>query len=299
MYDVKWIKIVTDIFDDEKMLLIDSMPEHDGIIVIWFKLLCFAGKQNNGGVLMMNEKIKYTDEMLATIFRRPLNTVRLALNTFQKFGMIELYDGAIAISNWEKHQSLGTLEQRREYMKNYMADKRNKQKEIAEKNVNLTAANKKLTVNYAEEEGEEERDKDIDTTTTQPRSGVQCPFEKIKSLYLSICKSFPAIKAIDGSRRTAVAARWRSYKSIDAFKQLFEIAESSAFLKGKNERNWSADFDWLINAANMAKVLEHKYDDKSPAKKQEGSFDTNEFFNAALARSIQNMSVGGKNGHSE
>ena len=41
---VKWIKIVTDIFDDEKMLLIESLPSSDAIIVIWFKLLCLAGK---------------------------------------------------------------------------------------------------------------------------------------------------------------------------------------------------------------------------------------------------------------
>ena len=63
--DVKWIKIVTDIFDDEKILLIESMPESDGIIVIWFKLLCLAGKQNNNGILMLNDKLPYTDEMLA------------------------------------------------------------------------------------------------------------------------------------------------------------------------------------------------------------------------------------------
>ena len=48
--DVKWIKIVTNIFDDEKILLIESMPEADSIIVIWFKLLCMAGKQNNKGI---------------------------------------------------------------------------------------------------------------------------------------------------------------------------------------------------------------------------------------------------------
>ena len=86
MADVKWIKIVTDIFDDEKMLLIDGLPERDAIIVIWFKLLCLAGKQNNGGVFMLNDKIAYTDEMLATILRRPLNTVRLALKTFDVLG---------------------------------------------------------------------------------------------------------------------------------------------------------------------------------------------------------------------
>ena len=91
MASVKWIKIVIDVFDDEKMMLIDALPERDGIIVVWFKLLCLAGKQNNGGVLMLNDRIAYTDEMLSTIFRRPINVVRLALNTFEEFGMIEIW----------------------------------------------------------------------------------------------------------------------------------------------------------------------------------------------------------------
>ena len=70
MADVKWIKITTDIFDDEKILLIESLPEADSIIVIWFKLLCLAGKMNNSGVFVMNNRLPYTDKMLATIFRR-------------------------------------------------------------------------------------------------------------------------------------------------------------------------------------------------------------------------------------
>ena len=49
MADVKWIKITTDIFDDEKILLIEGLPSSDEIIVIWFKLLILAGKQNNNG----------------------------------------------------------------------------------------------------------------------------------------------------------------------------------------------------------------------------------------------------------
>lgn len=35
--EIKWIKIVTDIFDDEKILLIESMPDADSIIVMWRK----------------------------------------------------------------------------------------------------------------------------------------------------------------------------------------------------------------------------------------------------------------------
>lgn len=131
MAEVKWIKIVTDVFDDEKVLLIETLPESDGIIVIWFKLLCLAGKQNNNGVFLMNNKIPYTEEMLAAIFRRPVNTVKLALNTFEEFGMIQIVDGVITIPNWDKHQSLDKLEMAREKTRQRVAKHREKQKLIA------------------------------------------------------------------------------------------------------------------------------------------------------------------------
>ena len=60
MAEVKWIKITTDVFDDEKILLIESMPSADSIITIWFKLLILAGKQNNNGVFMMSNKLPFT-----------------------------------------------------------------------------------------------------------------------------------------------------------------------------------------------------------------------------------------------
>jgi predicted phage replisome organizer len=131
MAEVKWIKITTDIFDDEKILLIESLPDAYAIITVWFKLLCFAGKQNNSGVFMMNNRIAYTDKMLSTIFRMRESTVQLALKVFDDFGMIELVDGVITIPNWGKHQSLDKMEERNEYMRKYMKEYRTKQKDIA------------------------------------------------------------------------------------------------------------------------------------------------------------------------
>lgn len=130
MSEVKWIKICTDIFDDEKILLIESMPEADSIIVCWFKLLTLAGKMNNSGVFMLNDRIAYTDEMLASVFRRPLNTVRMALQTFEQFGMVELINNVVTIPNWEKHQSEDRLTKLREYQRDY---KRKQRKQLAEK----------------------------------------------------------------------------------------------------------------------------------------------------------------------
>ena len=130
MADVKWIKIVTDIFDDEKILLIETLPEADSIIVIWFKLLCLAGKQNNSGVFVLNDKMPYDEKMFATIFRRKETTVRLALQTFEQFGMIEMIENIVTIPNWGKHQSLEQMEARKNYMKEYMREYREGQKQL-------------------------------------------------------------------------------------------------------------------------------------------------------------------------
>ena len=114
MAEVKWIKIVTEIFDNKKIRIIESMPEGDSIIVIWFKLLMLAGNINDGGTVYFTKDIPYTEQMLATLFNRPLTTIQLALSTFEKFQMIEIVDEIIKVSNWEKYQNIDGLEKIRE-----------------------------------------------------------------------------------------------------------------------------------------------------------------------------------------
>lgn len=130
MSEIKWIKIVTDVFDDEKILLIETLPDADSIIVIWFKLLCLAGKQNNSGVFMLNDRMPYNEKMFATIFRRKESTVQLALRTFEEFGMIEIIEGAVTIPNWGRHQNIEAIESRREYKRLKQAEYRQRQKLI-------------------------------------------------------------------------------------------------------------------------------------------------------------------------
>jgi predicted phage replisome organizer len=174
MADVKWIKIVTDIFDDEKILLIESMPDADSIIVIWFKLLCLAGRQNNSGVFLMNGRIPYTEEMFATIFRRKLNTVRLALKTFEQYGMIEIINETVTIPNWGKHQALDQIERNREYMKNYMRKRREEQRLLVEGESGCKSNSKvngKSNVNGADKNREDKKrlDKSREDETKRKR----------------------------------------------------------------------------------------------------------------------------------
>lgn len=163
MSEIKWIKITTDIFDDEKICLIDALPDHDAILVIWFKILALAGKHNRNGLLMMSDKVHYTDEMLATIFRRPLNTVRMALGIFEQFGMVEIIDGIIALPNWEKHQNIDGMEKIKTQTRNRVARYREKQKNLALGNVtcNVTVTESNATEEDRDKDKELDKDKNI------------------------------------------------------------------------------------------------------------------------------------------
>jgi predicted phage replisome organizer len=183
MAEVKWIKIVPDVFDDDKIKLIENMPEGDSIIVIWFKLLCLAGKQNRDGFLLLNDKIAYTDEMLSTIFRRPLNTVRLALNTFEQFDMIEIVNGAVYVTKWEKHQNVDKLAELREYNRLAQQKSRAKKKLLpGNKDVNDKSMTSQPSQGIDVEEEKEENKDFITTTTTETREGEPSVFEVSKYL---------------------------------------------------------------------------------------------------------------------
>ncbi|MDO9592080.1 MAG: phage replisome organizer N-terminal domain-containing protein, partial [Erysipelotrichaceae bacterium] len=115
MTAVKWIKLVSDLFDNRKIKQIRKMPECDAIIVIWLQILCLAGHTNDNGLIYFSKDIPYTDEMLSTEFDRPVATIRLALSVLVRFGMIEIVNGILMVSNWEKYQSQTRLESIRDY----------------------------------------------------------------------------------------------------------------------------------------------------------------------------------------
>lgn len=91
-------------------------------------------------------------------------------------------------------------------------------------------------------------------------------YQHVTDLYNNTCVSFPRLTKLSDKRRRTIRARFNSGYTLDDFKRLFEVAEASSFLKGKNSRNWHATFDWLIADSNMAKVLDGNYRDRTQTK---------------------------------
>lgn len=156
--------------------------------------------------------------------------------------------------------------------------------EYEEKNGLLSYSNEKQNDN------ENENDNDVsyhDTPNDSLDESFPAPqkkfdYRQIVDLFNTICVSFPSVRSLSEARKKAIKARLNTY-TVDDFKQCFENAEASSFLKGGNQRNWTATFDWLIKDQNMAKVLDGNYNDKGTTGMC-SSFDSDEFIEAALAR---------------
>ena len=160
MADVKWIKLVTNMFDNRKIKQLRKLPEGDALIVIWLQIICLAGVTNDNGFIYFSKDIPYTNEMLAVEFDRPINIIKLALATFERFGMIEIVDSILMVSNWEKYQNVDGLEKIREQTRKRVA-KHRELKALDVCNVTVTDGNATELELELELDRDKDRDKDI------------------------------------------------------------------------------------------------------------------------------------------
>lgn len=168
MKEIWWAKIATDTFDDEKLKIIESMPDNDAIELIWVKLILLATKNYEDGFVLVGDNIPCTDEMLASIFNRPLNTIRLAMGTFVKLSMVEVTEKGYLIVNLAEYQNIDELQKIRQQTRERVSRYRERQKErlLPEaESTDVTLRNADVTQQEGEggEEGGEETGRDIDT----------------------------------------------------------------------------------------------------------------------------------------
>lgn len=251
MNEIKWIKITTTMFDDQKIDFLESLPEADAILVIWIKLLTLAGKCNAGGYILLTESIPYTDEMLSHKFKRPLNTIRLALQTFQNLDMIDNENNTIHITNWEKHQNIDALEKIRERERLKKQRQREKQKlQLSLPEVVPGTEGGHVPLCPATEiEKELDKDKEL--------KDIYIPFSEIVD-YLNQ-KAQTAYKHTSKKTRDLIRARWNDGSTLDDFRKVIDNktaewlgdAEWSKYLRP--ETLFSNKFEGYLNQKSTSK----------------------------------------------
>ena len=250
-----WLKLPNGFFGQKEIKRLRKIAGGDTYTIIYLKMLLKS--LSNNGVLYFDG---VADDFIA----------ELALDIDE-----EEENVAITVQYLTKQNILVALSEE-EFLLTTCAEMVGSETASAARVRELRKRRKLLQCNAAVTDGnteiEKEKEKEIEIETDiekeeEPEGNKAPPevkkidYQLIADMYNDICISFPRVQSLSEKRKKAIKARLKQY-TVEDFKTLFTKAEASSFLKGGNDRDWSANFDWLIMDGNMAKVLSGNYDNK-------------------------------------
>ena len=137
---------------------------------------------------------------------------------------------------------------------------------------------------------ETEADTETETKNSSIPNGLECKmsddimpasrlfldkkeYTRVQGMWNDTCKGYRQVTKLT-SRNTRSNRKGKIYACLNmlyevagtkegAFERLqnaFDKVAKSKFLSGENERGWKADFDWVMNASNLEKIIEGNYD---------------------------------------
>lgn len=266
-----WMKLKESFMTSDTIDYFMSQPDGANYVVL-YQMLCLKTINTDGRLSRQIGEIiiPYDVEKI----RRDMkwfsaDTIRVALKLYQAVGLIyEDVDGSLVLtdhsnlvgseSDSAKRMRIHRSKERQELPEASQCDAQCAENVTPEIDIDIRDRYKEIDIRDKESKREP-----ADESPAPPRKSID--YESIKSLYNATCVSFPRCTSLSDDRRKAIKARFTSGYSEQDFQTLFSKAEASSFLRGKNNRNWTASFDWLIKDANMAKVLDGNYDDHGTA----------------------------------
>ena len=236
-----YLKLKENFFDSDSMVLLESMQ--DGILYSNILMKMYLKSLRNDGYLVLNNAIPYNAQMIATVTRHQIGTVEKALEMFKQLGLIDVLDsGTIYMSDIQLFVGKSSTE----------GDRKREERMKIKAEINPV---------IGQMSDKHPREKELEIEKEERRKTNKIDYQQIADMYNNTCVSFPRLSKLSESRKKAIKARLQTY-SVEDFQRMFEMAEGSSFLKGANNRNWSATFDWMVKDANMAKILDGNYQDR-------------------------------------
>lgn len=262
MAEIKWIKLTTDMFDNRKIKHLRRLPDGNNIVLIWVMLLTMAGRCNSNGMIFLTENIPYTPKMLADELDFEENTVQLALGALEQLNMIVTNNGYFSIAGWEEYQNIEGMDKIREQNRIRQKQWYDRQKKLQEPNAK---PNVRITQPNATDK-EEDKDKDKDEDVLPKGNTKKKPAKHKYGAFQNVLLTDNEFENLANS--FGVTLRDQAIKFLD------EYIEEKGY---KSKSHNLAIRRWVIDAIT----------EKSPKKSSGGnsSFNVNEFFEAAVAKS--------------
>lgn len=260
-----WLKLKEDFFAQPKIKKLRRIAGGDTYTIIYLKMQLLSLK-NEGRLFFEGTEDNFVDEIALTIDEDPEN-VSVTVAYLIRHGLLE----QCSDDEYSMPQAIESIGSETDAAQRMRLKREREQKLIGSDNVSQERNNVTQECNIVQNcytEIETDKDKNLESdinTEGEKEKNVSCTSfpilcNTIQTLYNDICTSFPKCTSLSESRKKAIRARLNCGYTVEHFKILFQKAEASGFLKGRNDRNWRASFDWLVKDSNMAKVLDGNYD---------------------------------------
>lgn len=213
-----YLRLKDNFFDSDELKILESMK--DGYLYSNILLKLYLRSLKNDGKLVVNDRIPYNAEMLASVTGHQVGTIKQALSMFKELGLIEILgNGAIYMLDIQNFIGKGSTEADRQRLYDRRISDERKQKKLTQSR-NLEEILKKSTPEIEielEKEIKIEKEIDSSASTTTKRKRFEKP-------------TLSEIKAYCIERGNKVDAQ-----------HFFDYYESNGWKVGKNSmKNWQA-----------------------------------------------------------
>ena len=265
-----WLKLPKDFFEQKEIKRLRKLAGGDTFTIIYLKMLLRSLPVN--GYIYFEGLYDSFEEELADDIYEDADNVKIVVEYLIRCGILQqVSESEYYLAATEEMTGKETESAKR------MRVKRNNDKLLLETqdieiashcDADVQQSDENVTTEIRDKSKSKSKSKSIELDTAKAVNNTPNGVYSANALcmrivdeYNTICVSYPKVKSLSEKRKKAIKARLKTY-TLDDFTTLFEKAEASSFLKGKNNRDWSASFDWLIADANMAKTLDGNYDER-------------------------------------
>lgn len=291
-----YLKLKENFFEDEKIIMLESLP--DGMLYSNILMKLYLRSLKREGKLMISDRIPYNPVALSQITRHSVGDVEKAIKILQELELIEILDNG-AIYMLDIQNFIGKSSTEADRIRSY------RKKIDSEKQLELNPAEDNDVTNVRQMYTRD-RDRDRDITRDRDRCdnsqseinqsinqdctlGKEMPTQlensvkseiknnseqaKIIEEWNSIDDNVPNVTLIrsGSTRQRLLQARINEYGFDNVLKAIDNV-KNSQYLKGY-VKPFRVTFDWFIKPNNFPKVLDGNYNDFTTPKSNDEEFD--------------------------
>lgn len=253
-----WLKLKADFFQDTTIKFLRTLPEGDTLIIIYLKLQCMSLK--NEGIVKHTGLFPAIEEEIALAIDEDIKLVKIVIRALLQAGAIEIWeDQTLYLTAMQ--ELIGSETDAAQRVRKHRAHRNSLQCNSSETDRNTEIEQKKDIDKEIEEE--------IESKIVVPPD----TYKSILNLFNDLCPSYsPLTKLTDKYKKDITNTFHHGYCIVD-FQNAFKQMENSSFLKGNNQRQWQANFGWVIQHDNLQKVLDGNYKNPEVCRTPYNSFN--------------------------